>query len=170
VACGIAEIGMNGIVLTPQFGSRQRFHMIITDAELPESPLLDTPVCTKCGKCAASCPLGAIDMEHMEEITICGKTMQVAKINYDLCRTCKNGACVNRMYAPSKPDRIPALCNRTCLCELEEAGVLKNSFERPFRKRDAWSIGGKKTSLTDSSEKSNVLGGVFSTDGNRGAK
>lgn len=42
VACGIAEIGLSGIALTPKFGSRQRFHMIITDAELEPSP----PACT----------------------------------------------------------------------------------------------------------------------------
>ena len=65
--------------------------------------------------------------------------MQVSKINYDICKTCKNGACVNRFAASAKPDRIAALCNRTCLCELEEQGLLENKFERTFRKRAAWS-------------------------------
>ena len=36
VACGIAEIGFSGLLLTPKFGSRQRFHMIITDAEIED--------------------------------------------------------------------------------------------------------------------------------------
>lgn len=144
VACGIGEIGLNGLLLTPEYGSRQRFHMIITDAEIEPSPLLETSVCLKCGKCAAACPLGAVDAENAEEIDICGKKMTVAKINYDLCRECKNGACVNRFSKTSKPDRIPALCNRTCLCALEDAGTLGNKFETPFRKRDAWAIGGAK--------------------------
>ena len=170
VACGLAEIGLNGLVLTPQFGSRQRFHMIITDAELPATPLLERSVCTKCGKCAEACPLGAIDLENTREIDICGKRMTVANIDYSICRTCKNGACVNRMYAGAKPDRVAALSNRTCLHELEQAGALDNQFERPFRKRDAWSIGEKRPVAGDGSEKNNVLGGVFSADGNRGAK
>ncbi|MBO5221293.1 MAG: hypothetical protein J6C26_03155 [Clostridia bacterium] len=170
VACGIGEIGMNGLLLTPEYGSRQRFHMIITDAEIEPTPLQEASVCLKCGKCAAACPLGAVDIENAEEIDICGKKMTVAKINYDLCRDCKNGACANRLAKASKPDRIPALCNRTCLCSLEEAGVLGNKFETPFRKRDAWAIGGKVSAEERSSEKNNVLGGAYSVDGNRGAK
>jgi len=140
VACGIGEIGLSGILLTPEFGSRQRFHMIITDAEIEPSPLLDKAVCTKCGKCADICPLGAIDKEDTEEINICGKVMTVGKINYDACRACKNGACKNRFADYARPDRIAALCNRTCLCELEENGKLTNKFENGFRKRDAWAI------------------------------
>ena len=144
VACGIAEIGLSGLALTPRFGSRQRFHMVITDAELTPTPLLSTPICLQCGKCAASCPLGAIDVANAEEIEICGKNMKVAKIDYTVCRTCKNGACPNRLAKEvAKPDRIAALCNRTCMCALEEAGALENTFENPFRKREAWSIGGK---------------------------
>jgi len=144
VACGIGEIGLNGILLTPEYGSRQRFHMILTDAEIEPTPMLETPVCLKCGKCVSACPLGAIDAANAKEIDVSGKKMTVASIDYSVCRTCKNGACVNRLAAASKPDRIAAVCNRTCLCALEEAGVLGNKFETPFRKRDAWSIGGGK--------------------------
>ena len=170
VACGLGEIGMNGLLLTPEYGSRQRFHMIITDAEIEESPLFEGHICDACGKCAASCPLGAIDMEHPTEIDVCGKHMQVASINLSLCRVCKNGACPNRMHASARPDRIAALCNRTCMCHLDESDLIKNRFERPFRTRDAWSIeeggatGGRNT------DAANVLGGSFSKDGDRRAR
>ncbi|MBQ8717010.1 MAG: 4Fe-4S binding protein, partial [Clostridia bacterium] len=60
VACGIAEIGFSGVLLTPKFGSRQRFQMILTDAEIEASPLLEQSVCDRCGKCADVCPMGAI--------------------------------------------------------------------------------------------------------------
>ena len=139
VACGLCEIGLGGLLLSPKFGSRQRFHMIITDAPIASTPLLETSVCNMCGKCAESCPLGAIDVENAKIIDICGKQMKVASINYDLCRKCGNGACANRFAPYAKPDRIAALCNRTCLCELEEQGLLENKFERNFRKRPAWS-------------------------------
>ena len=139
VACGLCEIGLGGLLLSPKFGSRQRFHMIITDAPLPSTPLLETPVCNGCGKCAAACPLGAIDVENTHTVTICGKEMKVASIDYDKCRKCQNGACGNRFAPYAKPDRIAALCNRTCLCVLEEEGRLENQFEKPFRKRAAWS-------------------------------
>ena len=170
VACGIAEIGLSGILLTPKFGSRQRFHMIITDAELESTPLLTESVCDKCGKCASVCPLGAIDTENTETVTICGKEMTVATIDYNKCRVCKNGACANRFAPTAKPDRIPALCNRTCLCHLENEGLLGNKFENSFRKREAWAIGEHGYEAARDTESMNVLGGEFSKDGNRGSR
>lgn len=162
VACGIAEIGFSGLVLTPKYGSRQRFHMIITDAEIESSPLLTASVCDRCGKCAAACPLGAIDAQNTETVEICGKKMTVAKIDYDKCRVCKNGACESRFAAYAKPDRVPALCNRTCLCHLEESGALENQFHEAFRKREAWAIGGKASERASESDTHNVLGGAYS--------
>ena len=162
VACGLGEIGFGGIFLSPKFGSRQRFHMIITDAEIEETPLFDGQICDRCGKCADVCPLGAIDKNNTHTVEICGKKMEVANIDYDKCRSCKNGACPSRFAPSAKPDRVAALCNRTCLCHLEEAEVLENAFHRSFRKRDAWSIGGSNVSAGRDTESHNVLGGSFS--------
>ena len=141
VACGLGEIGMNGLFLSPEFGSRQRFHMILTDAEIEETPLFEGSICDGCGECAKSCPLGAVDMQNPIEINVCGKVMKVAAIDYDLCRSCKNGVEENRMHESGKPDRIAALCNRTCMCHLDEQQRTSNKFENPFRTRDTWSIG-----------------------------
>ena len=140
VACGLAEFGECGILLTERFGSRQRFHMIITDAELEPTPLLEKKICDGCGKCAKICPLGAISETETEEIDVCGKKMVVRKIDYDKCKVCKNGAKPNRLAASARPDRMAALCTRTCLCHLEEEGILSNRFENSFRKRDAWAL------------------------------
>lgn len=144
VACGLGEIGLNGIFLSQKFGPRQRFHMIITDAEIEETPLFEGSICNACGKCASSCPLGAIDVNNTKEIDICGKKMNVADINYDICRSCENGACPNRLAKNAKPDRIAALCNRTCICHLEETDILDNKFENTFRQREEWSVGESK--------------------------
>lgn len=170
VACGLGEIGLSGIFLSPKYGSRQRFQMIITDAEIEETPIFEGKICDGCGKCASVCPLGAIDTESTVEINICGKVMQVATVNYDICKTCKNGACENRLAKTARPDRIAALCNRTCLCHLEENDILENKFERPFRQRDTWSIGYSLNVNTRNTEAANVLGGSFSKDGNRGVR
>ena len=170
VACGLGEIGLNGLLLTPEFGSRQRFHMILTDAEIEESPLFTGSICDGCGKCAESCPLGAIDVQHTTEYTVCGKTTSVAYIDYDVCKTCKNGACANRMHASAKPDRIAALCNRTCMCHLDEQKLTKNQFENPFRTREAWSIADNQAAGKRNTEAANVLGGSFSKDGDRRAR
>jgi len=168
VACGLCTISYNRIVFSKEFGSRQRFHMIITDAELESTPLLETSVCNSCRTCADACPLGAISKTETEEITICGHTFTVGKIDYEKCKICQNGAVVNRFSANSTPDRIAALCNRTCMCSLEERGALDNRFENPFRTGDVWTIGGSLQAADRSDEKANVLGGVFSKSGNRG--
>ena len=168
VACGVAEIGFSGVVLSPKFGSRQRFHMIITDAEIEATPLLTESVCDRCGKCADVCPMGAIDKNNTTVVEICGKKMEVATINYDICKVCKNGACANRFTPAGKPDRIAALCNRTCLCHLEEKNVLGNKFENAFRQREAWVVDAQGHYATRDTESANVLGGQFSKDGDRG--
>jgi epoxyqueuosine reductase QueG len=170
VACGLGEIGLNGLLLTPEFGSRQRFHMILTDAEIEPSPLFEGKICDNCGKCANSCPLGAINTHSTSMIDVCGKKMQVASIDYDICKTCKNGACANRFSANAKPDRVAALCNRTCICHLEDSNALSNKFENSFRQREVWSVGGKNCIKERNIEASNVLGGSFSKDGNRGKR
>lgn len=164
VACGLCEIGYNGIPLSPKFGSRQRFHMIITDAELPATPLLSESVCDQCMVCVKACPLGAIS-EEFEEIEICGKIMKVAKIDYEKCKQCKNGAVKNRFSATARPDRIAAVCNRTCMTCLEEHKRVSNLFEKQFRTAPAWSVG---DGTTENRDAANVLGGSFSKTGNRG--
>ena len=170
VAAGIAEIGLMGLVMTPEFGTRQRFHMIITDAELPATPMLEKSVCDKCGKCAEVCPLGAIDVNDTQTVEIAGKKMTVAKIDYSKCKICKNGACANRFSPSCAPDRVAALCNRTCVAHLDNKGLIENRFETPFRKREAWAVGETGNVKARDTESANVLGGEFSLDGNRGVR
>jgi len=168
VACGLCTISYNGIPFSKKFGSRQRFHMILTDAELESTPLLEENICNECKKCADACPFGAISKEETEEIEICGKKFTVGKIDYNKCKICENGAVINRFSPDSKPDRVAALCNRTCMCGLEERNVLENTFENTFRTSEPWSIGEKDNSIDHSDEQANVLGGSFSKSGKRG--
>ncbi len=144
VACGLCEIGRNGLPLSDKFGSRQRFHMIITDAELPATPLLEKSVCDGCMECAKACPLGAISTTEFDEVEICGKVMKVAKIDYEKCKTCKNGAVKNRFSDAARPDRVAAACNRTCMVCLEEKKRIDNLFENQFRTGEPWAIGEKR--------------------------
>ncbi len=169
VACGLCTVSYNRLVFSKEFGSRQRFHMILTDAELEPTPLMEENVCDGCKACADACPLGAISKTETEEIVICGKTFTVGKIDFEKCRVCQNGAFANRFTPAAKPDRIAALCNRSCMCGLEEKGALSKGFANPFRTSAVWSIGGKE-GKDRSDEQANVLGGAFSKSGDRGHK
>ncbi len=58
---GLGEIGANGLLLTPEFGPRQRFSFLLTTAVLEESlPYSGPSLCTHCGKCAQACPMQAL--------------------------------------------------------------------------------------------------------------
>jgi epoxyqueuosine reductase QueG len=54
---GLGEFGYNNIVLTPQFGARQRFNSIITEAELEPDPLIEDRICLRdeCRLCMKAC-------------------------------------------------------------------------------------------------------------------
>ncbi len=138
VACGLGEISRSGLFFTPSFGSRQRFQMIITDAKIDPDPILQRSICDQCMKCADACPLGAISKTEFDEVNICGKIMPVAKIDYSLCKRCENGCLLNRLQKNAKPDRVAALCNRTCMIHLEEEQLIDNLFENKFRTSPAW--------------------------------
>ncbi|MFC1713090.1 reductive dehalogenase [Candidatus Poribacteria bacterium] len=60
---GLGECGRNGMLITPEFGARQRLCKVFTDAPLvPDRPIEFGVVdfCEKCGKCAKACPVEAI--------------------------------------------------------------------------------------------------------------
>lgn len=63
VAAGLGEFGWMGLVLTPQFGPRNRFSSILTTAELEPDPIYNGPrLCNaeKCRICTSVCPTGAL--------------------------------------------------------------------------------------------------------------
>ena len=58
---GIGEIGVNSLLLTPEFGPRVRLAAVITTAPLViDGPKLVGKVCTKCGACTKHCPTQAV--------------------------------------------------------------------------------------------------------------
>jgi epoxyqueuosine reductase QueG len=61
---GLGEFGYNNLVLTKEFGARQRFNTIVTEAELIPDPLISKPICLRdaCRLCLKACHMGAIFM------------------------------------------------------------------------------------------------------------
>ncbi len=64
VAAGLGEIGWSGLLLTPEFGPRQRLCCLVTDADLVPSPLYHgPPLCDRCNMCVEWCPMDAFEQE-----------------------------------------------------------------------------------------------------------
>ncbi len=64
VVAGLADMGYNGLALTPEYGARNRFITVITDAVIEPDPLIPPgTVCDNCKLCAKHCPTQAFDKE-----------------------------------------------------------------------------------------------------------
>lgn len=138
VRAGVGELSPLGVLLTSQFGPRQRLQMILTDCELEATPLLAEPIWPADEDCAGLCPLGAVG--KMSDVTVCGKTMSVAEVDFGKCRGCKNGARPNHHHPAGKPDRLAAVCVRSMIDVLEKAGRVGNRFATGFRQREPWVV------------------------------
>lgn len=70
VASGIAQFGWNGLAMSPEFGSMNRFNSLLTSVELEPTPMYDGPdVCRPdlCGyKCTNVCPADALSIEEKQ--------------------------------------------------------------------------------------------------------
>jgi hypothetical protein len=145
VRAGLGEIGYLRTFVSPEFGTRQRFFLILTDAELEPTPLPTTDVCPRKKEFARFCPLGAIDPTTEETVEICGRRMPVAGIDFAKCAVCQNGARPNLRHPSGAPDRLAAVCLRTYYDHLERAGRLTRTFAQPFRQRPTWVIADGQT-------------------------
>lgn len=168
IDCGLGERGLSGSILTDDFGPCQRWVFLLTDAELPESPLVVPHLCDKCGACLKACPGHAIAID--------------GTLNRWQCAAYYNGASgkKNPFLPPdaflNDPERLAVLageanltperareildqihfypnikhayyasicgknCDTACYIHLEEKGKLIRSFKTPFRKRPEWAL------------------------------
>ena len=92
VAAGLGEFGWLSIVLTPEFGPRNRFGVILTTAELEADPMYDGPkLCDpeKCHICTDVCPTKAIGLYGSEDCHSCklgDKEYTYGKVNFPRCQ------------------------------------------------------------------------------------
>lgn len=93
VAAGIGQFGWSSIVLTPEFGPRNRFGAILTTAKLKADPMMDGPrLCdyTKCHICEQVCPVGAIPPYKPGQERSCnfgeGHIEKYSGINWTKCK------------------------------------------------------------------------------------
>ncbi len=88
VCAGLGELGWNGICMTPEYGARNRFISIITEAELTPTPLYSGPkLCDMCGECIRKCPTQAYTKEvnGVKDVVVEGKHHRFANKNLWRC-------------------------------------------------------------------------------------
>ena len=77
VAAGLGEVGWNNMLLTPQFGVRQKLVTVITNAPLETGHVYNgDPICDRCMRCVTECEIGAISPDRTRSVVIEGKTFE----------------------------------------------------------------------------------------------
>lgn len=67
IDAGLGELGRNGLLLTPEYGPRQRLCKVFTDLPLVPDKPIDFGIqryCEKCHACARACPVDAVRREN----------------------------------------------------------------------------------------------------------
>jgi epoxyqueuosine reductase len=91
VACGLGQIGWHSMLITPQFGVRQKLTTVATNAPLVPDAIFHAELCNpaECGfQCARACPTAAIPvaLDKNVSISIGDCRTQYAKIVGWRCR------------------------------------------------------------------------------------
>lgn len=168
--CGLGEIGFSKMLLSPQFGPRNRIGIILTDVDLTPDPIYDGPqLCNRCMACVNACPGGCISKTKTVKVTLAGHEVEWGEVDMSGCDTTFKGAKIsetpvtdekrylegtNTVPAEWSPfNKRPKLlynagqaicgargCTRACMISLESRGVLQNKFKEKFRRRKQWSV------------------------------
>jgi ferredoxin len=145
---GLGEFGWSKVFLTPEFGPRQRFVILLTDAELEPDPIYDGKICDRCKLCVRSCMGHAIDMKKSTTLEIAGHTIEWGEFDPMACEKGLQGG-MNKERNPFNHDYPKQYgygraiegaygCMRACMIHLEKRRVLKKQFFNEFRTRKAW--------------------------------
>jgi len=71
VAAGLGELGLHGVPITPQYGTRQMFISVVTEAPLDPDPMYaGAPLCDRCMACAEQCHMQAFDPQRLRDVTV----------------------------------------------------------------------------------------------------
>ena len=83
--CGLGEIGYSKLFLTPEFGPRQRFAFMLTDAPLDPDTLFDGEICDRCMACVKDCPVNAISETETVKVEVAGHELEWGKLDEWQC-------------------------------------------------------------------------------------
>ena len=161
VAAGLGELGHSKLLLTPQFGPRQRVFAVFTDAELEPTPLFTGAICDGCLECVRECQACAIGEHRSVKFTIEGREYSHAPLDTDACGRVHRGD--DAHLAPfwtgqEATGELPSYhtfllhrfrhlaicvgrgCLRACLDHLEKSGRIEACFRTPLVERERWRL------------------------------
>ncbi len=147
---GLGEIGWSKVFLTPEFGPRQRFVILLTDAELEPDPIYEGKICDRCMLCVKHCHGNAISKDESVKVTIAGHELEWNKLDPLACEKGIQGG-TNRELNPFEGDypkkygygrAIEGACGcmRACMVHLEERRKIKSQFINKFSSGKQWEI------------------------------
>lgn len=85
---GLGQVGWHGLTMSPEYGPRNRFISIITNAPLCPTPLYDeSKLCDMCGSCIEHCPMDAYrkEVDGVKILEVEGKEFRFANKNLWRC-------------------------------------------------------------------------------------
>ncbi len=104
VAAGLGEFGLNGLLLTPDFGPRQRVVSIVTDAPLVPSPMYNGPALCRPDVCGRPRPAPP-ELSRGGNIRSSGeKTFEYASVDHVRCKWQYPGKGFRRTKVPIPPN------------------------------------------------------------------
>jgi len=162
VAAGLWELGLSKLLLTPQFGPRQRVFAVLTDAELQPDPLIPPgTVCDGCRSCLRACPAEAIPPERAAEVRIGEHVYSHGPLDVGRCAEVHTGW--DPRFSPFLQDdstrenpppyyrfldhrfRHRSICGgrgclRACVHHLETTGRIEAQYRTPMVDGKQWEI------------------------------
>ncbi|HEY49173.1 MAG TPA: hypothetical protein G4O13_03925 [Dehalococcoidia bacterium] len=136
-AAGLAEIGWNGLALTPVFGARVRFNSVITNAPLAPSPMYEGPaICQpeRCKKlCIRECPAGAFSSTEIREVVIGERRFEYPKLDmircmYGIFALVKGSGSYSGVEIPPGPGDIAHFWEAQEQQDLRDRHMIENCF------------------------------------------
>ncbi|MCL2409788.1 MAG: 4Fe-4S binding protein [Oscillospiraceae bacterium] len=112
VVAGLGVFGWSGLLLSPEYGPRNRFGVILTTLEIEEDPMYDGPsLCTPefCGVCVKVCPTNALTKvgeEPSNRCSIDGRDIHYARTDFAKCSI---GTMGMRKETGGREDYVPSI-------------------------------------------------------------
>lgn len=138
VAAGLGEFGWNGLVMNEKYGARVRFNTIMTDADLPATPMYNGPsLCDKCMKCVTTCPMDTFrkEVDGKDKVVIGERTFEFPHTNKWRCAWAEHFALDLKMDIPDKIDAESVMKAKhgSGVYGGEMGNCLRNCLPKPLR-------------------------------------